>query len=200
MTKYFSSDHHVFHENILNLGTGRPFNSISHMHSVLRERHNAVVAPDDDVYFLGDIALGNFEQSILFFLELNGNKFLVTGNHDKIFSGTNSKKRIETFTPLYEAVGFTILPEITSIFIDNQEVVLSHFPYRGDHEREEKFNKNRPVNKGLPLLNGHTHYRNRFDVNEPLAMHVGVDANNFTPVSEIEVIEWINQLRDKKLI
>lgn len=204
MTRFFTSDSHIGHANILRLGEGRPFHTLNHMHTELMLRHNAIVQPDDEVFFLGDIALGNLEESIQVFKNFNGKKYLVPGNHDKIFSGTNSKKRIETFALVYEEAGFEILEENTSIFIDKQEVILSHFPYTGDHVMnnmgEERYSRNRPKDTGLPLLHGHTHYTTRFTSGQPRSLHIGVDANSFTPVSEHEIEAWLDVLRKQKLI
>ncbi len=201
MSIFFRSDDHFGHENILNLGNGRPFNSMNHMHTVMINNHNSIVNPEDEVYFLGDLAMGNFEQTIKIFERMNGTKFLVPGNHDKIFSATNSKKRIETFSPLYEEAGFTILPEETKIILDNQEIILSHFPYHEEgYKGVERFTKNRPINIGLPLIHGHTHQRYKQLNEKDLTFHVGVDSNNFYPVPEKEIIAWLNKLRFEKII
>lgn len=197
--RYFTSDHHFGHENILHLGEGRPFNSLNHMHTEIINRHNSLVTWDDEVYYLGDIAMGFFEKTIELFQRMNGVKYFIPGNHDKIFSSKSNQKRIDTFTLLYEEAGLTILPEITSIIIDNQEVLLSHFPYRADHVGGLRFEKNRPVDTGLPLIHGHTHQRSVFFEN-PREYHVGVDAHNYYPVPETEIITWLNDLRNKKLI
>lgn len=194
MTKFFTSDEHFGHTNILHLGEGRPFKDLNHMHSIIIRNHNSIVTPDDDVYFLGDIAMGTLEDSLKVFHGMMGNKFLIPGNHDKIFTGANSQTRIERFWPIYEEAGFTILPENTTIMVGEYEVALSHFPYAGDHTFKDRYEKNRPPDVGLPLLHGHTHQRTRFTEEAPNTLHVGVDGNNFTPVSESEVLEWIETL------
>jgi calcineurin-like phosphoesterase family protein len=204
MTIHFSSDHHILHENILKLGEGRPFDSMHYMMSIIRDNWWKTVAEDDTIYLLGDIAMGDFTESIKFFQDLPGEKFFVPGNHDKNFS-KNSNAHIERFTPLYEEVGFAILSENTHIMVPvswgEQKVLLSHFPYAEDYliGRRDKYEKNRPVNKGLPVIHGHTHSRERFS-NDPLEFHVGVDANNFTPVSLDEVTVWLEGLKTAGII
>ena len=196
---WFTSDTHIGHDNILNLGEGRPFNSLNHMSSTIRDKWNNTVEPSDTIFVMGDIAMGNFEQSIQFFTNLPGNKLMIAGNHDKIFSGTNTKTRIERFTPLYEEVGFTILPENTSVTfvtdVGEKEVLLSHFPYGEEWlgDNKDKFLKNRPVDTGLPLVHGHSHQRTKFE-SGPRQFSIGVDANEFTPVSAVEILRWIEQL------
>jgi calcineurin-like phosphoesterase family protein len=189
--RFFTSDQHIGHENILRLGDGRPFRDLKHMHSIIMRNWYQVVQPDDEVWVLGDIAMGNLEQSIQFFAALPGRKLLVPGNHDRLFSGSNSRTRQEASRALYEAVGFEIQPETTHTRINGREVVLSHFPYAPtEHERSLKYAKNRPVDEGLPLIHGHTHARARFSAN-PREFHVGVDANDFTPVAESEISRWL---------
>lgn len=200
---HFTSDHHAGHTNILHLGDGRDFKSISHMHAEIINRHNSVVGFDDDVYFLGDIAMGTLEDSLKIFSGMMGNKFLIPGNHEKIFSGTNSKTRIQTYTPVYEDAGFTVLPENTSVVIDGQEVLLSHFPYSEklfNKTQTDKFAKNRPVDTGLPLIHGHTHQRHQHQDDRKRMFHVGMDSTNFTPVSEVEIVDWLNRLRTNKIL
>lgn len=199
MTIHFSSDHHILHENILKLGDGRPFTTMKDMVGCIHHNWVENVMNDDTIYVLGDAAMGDIEESILFFKGLPGNKFMIPGNHDKNFS-RNSKTYVERYAPLYEDAGFTVLPENTHIMLPvswgEQKVLLSHFPYSENWfgDKKDKYAKNRPVNAGLPLVHGHTHSRCRFSGN-PLEFHVGVDANNFTPVNESVVVTWLEDLR-----
>lgn len=84
---FFCSDHHFGHSNILAFQNWdgsmlRPgFNDIEHMNEVLIERHNSVVAPNDRVYFLGDVAMSGKYLPLLH--RMNGKKVLIKGNHDK---------------------------------------------------------------------------------------------------------------------
>ena len=49
------------------------------MNSVLIKNWNYVVKPDDTIYFVGDMAMGNSDRFIHI---LNGNIFFIWGNHD----------------------------------------------------------------------------------------------------------------------
>jgi len=60
-------------------------------------------------------------------------------------------------------------------------VLLCHFPYRGDSQEQDRFPDARPIDKGEWLLHGHVH--DRWSQNGRM-INVGVDANDFTPVSE----------------
>lgn len=98
MNIFFTSDQHYYHHNMLihrktyGGGSGdftqRPFRTTDEMHSVLKKRHNELVAPEDTVYHLGDFAYGpgaKSWQSVRDVLSrLNGNHHLILGNHDHI--------------------------------------------------------------------------------------------------------------------
>lgn len=207
---FFTSDQHFGHENILrNLGSGRPFNSLNHMHSCIRANWFSSVSAEDTVYVLGDAAMGLFEETVQLFSDLPGSKFFVPGNHDRI-GRTQSKARNERFRPLYEAAGFEVLEDVSWLNVDTsygvQRVVLSHYPYAesshsdGSEVVRDKFRKFRPVDEGFPLIHGHTHSRDRLNPEQPLQFHVGVDANSFAPVPLTEVQLWLESLRSDGVI
>ncbi|MEP5758748.1 MAG: hypothetical protein ABJ327_05425 [Litoreibacter sp.] len=57
MTIWCTADTHFGHENIIPF-SGRPFQSASHMDSVLIENMWKVVQPEDTLYVIGDFAFG----------------------------------------------------------------------------------------------------------------------------------------------
>lgn len=196
--KYFTADTHIGHANILHLGAGRPFRDLAHMHSVLLKNAWATVGPDDELYHLGDAAMGNFEDSIKVLAAFPGKKFLVPGNHDKIFPKLNTVTRIERFKPMYEDAGYEVLElhHTLELTVDGKplEVLLAHIPYSPEQYggRSDKLAFARPEDKGLWLIHGHTHSQETA-TDHPREIHVGVDANNWTPVSELEIIERIRR-------
>lgn len=197
--KFFTSDTHFGHARILELGAGRPFKNLAHMHSIILKNAWAKVGPEDDLYHLGDAALGNFDESLKVLAAMPGRrKFLIPGNHDKIFPRLNTVTRIARFAPMYESAGFEILELHPLITLDADgepiEVRLSHVPYSPERYsgREDKLAFARPVDDGKWLIHGHTHSSEKAS-EHPREIHVGVDANNWTPVSELEIIERIRQ-------
>lgn len=201
MTNFFTSDFHLGHARILELGSGRPFATLEEMHSAILTSWRETVKPEDTVFLLGDIIMGNFEETIKLFEGLNGNKMFVAGNHDRIFSGANSKSRIERHMPFFIEAGFTVLPENTSTFINTrwgkQEVLLSHFPFSGDsHSEEDRFANHRFTDNGLPLIHGHTH-GNGTQNPSPREFHVGVDSHNFELVPESKIVEWLETIKSE---
>jgi calcineurin-like phosphoesterase family protein len=83
----FSSDHHFGHRAVLGerLGLRRPFDTIEAHDEGLIALWNAAVRPEDTVWHLGDFCYRCPEaQAREIFSRLNGRKFLVRGNHDKV--------------------------------------------------------------------------------------------------------------------
>lgn len=197
--KFFTSDSHIGHANILTLGVGRPFRDLAHMHSILLMRAWEVVGPEDELYHLGDAAMGEFDASLKILAAYPGRKkYLIPGNHDKIFPKLNTETRIARFKPMYEDAGFEVLELHPLITLDEdgaaQEVRLSHVPYSPERYsgRTDKLAFARPEDDGKWLIHGHTHSSDKAS-EHPRELHVGVDANNWTPVSELELIERIRK-------
>jgi calcineurin-like phosphoesterase family protein len=86
MATYFTSDTHFGHATLLNaaMPRPRPFACIEDHDEALIRRWNAVVQnASDDVWHLGDFALGaSSERCEQVFRRLRGRKQLVLGNHD----------------------------------------------------------------------------------------------------------------------
>lgn len=197
--RFFTSDTHFSHERILVLGEGRPFKSIGHMNQALIENAWSVMSDEDELYHLGDAAMGNFDESIKILAAMPGRKkFLIPGNHDKVFPRLNKASRIERFTPMYEDAGYEVMNihELITLDLGNgdlREVRLSHVPYspeRFEGARGDKLAFARPVDDGKWLIHGHTHSSEK-QSEHPREIHVGVDANNWTPVSEYDIIAHI---------
>ena len=88
---FVTSDTHFFDEHLLGLTdfAVRPFLLASMMNETIIENWNEVVAPNDTVYHLGDIAVhfirpeSKSHQDVYDVLKrLNGNLVLIKGNHD----------------------------------------------------------------------------------------------------------------------
>ena len=188
---FVTADHHFGHVRIGELAQ-RPFASVAEMDSELARRWNAVVGPDDLVLHLGDLALGDLQASLALTATLNGRRFLVPGNHDRVSPARQSKKAIERFLPLYEAAGWTVLPEIVAGTRHGRPLLASHYPYRYGPPPEGRRTPHAPLFEGLPLLHGHTHARDHGP--DGLQFHVGVDAHDFAPVSFDVIDRWLLSL------
>ncbi|PPH89828.1 metallophosphoesterase [Rathayibacter sp. AY1D5] len=192
---FVTSDTHFSHARISEL-TGRPFSTVAEMDAELIRRWNDTVAPESVVLHLGDLALGRIAESLPITAQLHGRRFLVPGNHDRVSPATQSNHAVERFTPLYLAAGWEILPEVITGTRAGHRVIKSHYPYSGDTQDEDRHSSHRPIDRGLPLLHGHTHARENGPVG--YQFHVGVDAFELAPVPMSLVDEWLDDLRRRE--
>lgn len=82
ITIWVTADAHYHHANILKY-TNRPFTDVYHMDNVLIQNWNSRVGPNDIVFVLGDLAMGNrrgMTRNVIH--KLNGWIILIRGNHD----------------------------------------------------------------------------------------------------------------------
>jgi calcineurin-like phosphoesterase family protein len=87
MARWYTADLHLGHANIIRY-CDRPFSDVDEMNRALIDRWNSVVADDDEVWVLGDVALGPIAQSLALIDELHGDKVLVPPPE-------NGRRRIE---------------------------------------------------------------------------------------------------------
>jgi calcineurin-like phosphoesterase family protein len=143
MTNWFTSDLHLGHQNIISY-CDRPYTRVLDMDEDLVERWNYVVEPRDVVYVVGDFAMGRLDDSLAWTSLLNGTKFLIPGNHDRMFNtaGTkyaNSCQRYldAGFAEIREGIGVYDLP-------GGVNAIVNHFPRAGadphdDMQYEDRF-------------------------------------------------------------
>lgn len=191
MTVFFTSDTHFGHKNIIKY-CDRPFASVEEMDEAMVERWNEVVGPDDAVYHMGDVAMGKISTTVKHVERLNGDKYLISGNHDTCHP-CHKKVSSKDFK-MYQDVGFTVLNHTEVIVIGASEtsngrvVRMCHFPYEGDSHDGDRFTEWRPQNDGLWIIHGHVHEKWKIKNKQ---LNVGVDVWDFTPVSMDQVIELI---------
>jgi calcineurin-like phosphoesterase family protein len=185
--RWFTSDLHFGHENIIRY-CGRPFASVEAMNLGLVSRWNETVGLSDEVWVLGDFAMGRIDESLRLVGLLNGTKTLVPGNHDRCWEG--HRRGSDHWTEQYLAAGFDgIVRAPVSLELDGRTVLAGHFPYGGDSRDEDRFVEHRPVDGGRWLLHGHVHERWRQSARQ---LNVGVDAWGGRPVSDSELTVLIH--------
>ncbi len=198
MTLWFTADWHLGHEKILQFEPGRPglgptmVDSIKEHDEILIERHNAVVAPDDVVWVLGDAAMGPITDSLAKCARMNGRKLLVCGNHDRPAMTTDPDKRaawIERykteggFAEVYLTDGAGQGRQSLNVHIPGARMVqVSHYPYTGDSQDTDRYADRRPRDEGVWLLHGHVHSGWVTRPDERM-INVGVDVWDYQPVS-----------------
>lgn len=169
---WFTSDLHLGHVNIIH-SCQRPFETIEEMNQTLIHNYNSMVAKNDTVYILGDLSFRiPVEEANDLIRKLKGKKILIRGNHDKQYDPT----LFEGIYDFYELKGFYKYP-----------IVLMHYPML-------EWPKSR---QGSLHLHGHQH--NKFEYNERmkqadiLRYDVGVDANDYFPVSLNSIKDYMTK-------
>ena len=187
---FFTSDTHFGHSKIIDY-CKRPFSSIEEHDKTLIQNWNNVVGQDDTVFHLGDFAYGNSQFVSNIIKQLNGNIILIKGNHD-----------LRNMNPtLYNMFSDAVYQ--ARILIDKQTVYLNHFPFLCFEHGDINLYKD---NYSIQLF-GHVHSgpltssedTSRLNILLPTQYDVGVDNNNFTPISWIDVKNKIKQQINKSL-
>lgn len=197
---FFTSDWHVGHTNCIEFDS-RPFSNIDHMHSVLINNYNATVRKYDICYFLGDMGLASFETMKSVVGQLNGQKILIFGNHDK------------PSNQFWYRCGFDALLYMGSVRVGKDTVTMTHCPLRGikredvtgmkgavmgEHWHGERRHTQFSIpNWGQFHLHGHIHSPNdgKSTKIQGRQYDVGVVANNYRPVSFSQIESWIATTR-----
>ena len=167
------------------------------MNETLIHNWNNVVGEDDTVYHLGDVALGAWVDWDKSLSRLNGHKILVVGNHDRLFQVKEAQR--ERWIAEYGKWFVAIAPAQRGIRLADGTVVnLSHFPYDGDSHGDDRFASERLSDDGTILVHGHTHSNSVLSQSRlgTPQVHVGADAHDFTPVSEDQVIGYIEMFKN----
>lgn len=183
---FFTSDHHFSHQNIIRY-CARPFSNAEEMDAEMMRIWNEVVAPSDEVFYLGDFSLS--AQAVRTIApKLNGTKHLIMGNHD--LCHPVHKKKAATALEIYREAGFGALELSREMEIAGESVLLHHLPYLSPNAVDrygDKYNQYRPENLGKWLLCGHIHQKWK---RVGRMINVGVDVWGFKPVP-ITAIEEI---------
>lgn len=190
MARFWLSDLHLRHRNIGGYEPGRQMaarsSRVEDLDAMLIDRWCAVVGTDDEVWLLGDGAMGPIDDSLPLLGGLPGRIILVPGNHDRCWHG---HRNAEVWRQLYLDAGVdTIVDGPTGVDIAGWRVVVSHLPYVGDSGDEDRYVEFRPVDRGRWLIHGHVHSRWR---QRHRMINVGVDAWDFSPVPEATLAAMI---------
>ena len=142
------------------------------MNRELIERWNSVVKKNDKVWHLGDFILGKKEMAVDIVSRLNGNIYLVKGNHDR----NNEWYREMGIKEVYDH------PIIIRDFI-----ILSHAP--------QPF----ICDSRTPYVNffGHVHSSEMFETYGPRHFCACVERHDYKPVNIEEVIKHFQKGEEK---
>lgn len=170
---FFTSDTHFGHDREFLWGP-RGFTSSQEHDEAIIKNWNGTVGPDDIVYHLGDLMLGDNAHGIECVKRLNGHIKLIRGNHD-----TDARWKLYATLPNIELIGWAEV-----IKYNKYQFYLSHHP-----TMTSNLDKAPHLRMHLINLYGHTHQQNQFYTGIPFMFHVGIDSNNNKPVSIDDVIE-----------
>ena len=171
---FFTSDLHFGHKNIIKF-CNRPFDSVEAMDKALIKNWNATVQHDDEVYIVGDFThdYGNAKK---YLPVLNGKKYMIEGNHDKFLRDLKEKE-----------YWFEWVKEYAVVYCSGMKLVLFHYPiaeWSGFYS-------------GSIHIHGHVHNRPiapSWNPSITRAFNVGVDVNDFKPVSIDSIIMRANKI------
>lgn len=177
---WFTSDLHFGHDREF-VWEARGFENIEAMNAAIVERFNSKVQPEDTVYILGDLMLGDNVAGEECLSKLNGKKIIILGNHD-----TNT--RIKIYAKYAEEITY-----VKVIKYKKKNIYLSHYPTLTGNMDDEPWHC-------VLNLHGHTHQVDNFTAgHENYMFHVGVDSHNCYPVHIDDVLAAIkNKYEENK--
>lgn len=174
---YFTSDWHIGHDKEF-IYKPRGFTNIFNHDTAIIEKCNQIVKPEDELWILGDLALGinEHEWNRIFYNIKCQNVHFIIGNHD-------TDKRIDKYIDEY---GFELEGYANIIkYSKKKRFYLSHYPTITD-------NFDDTIRSHTICLYGHTHQKTNFFNNNPYIYHVGVDSHDMYPVSIEQIIKNID--------
>lgn len=160
MKVFFIADTHFGDSNIIRY-ENRPFSDIQEMDSILIKNWNKTVSRNDRVFLVGDFSAYGFKKNYEICHQLNGEKFLIMGNHD-----TQNEK-------YYYDCGFDSVSRYPIIY--ENFWIVSHEPLY--------------INRNMPYANifGHVHSNPLYsDVSEQ-SFCVSVERINYMPIEFSEI-------------
>ena len=165
---YFTSDQHFGHRGIIEMQK-RPFQSVEEMNAKILSNYNQKVRNNDAVYILGDICHRmRVSDANAIISKMNGKKHLLIGNHDKKYD-----------TALFESICDFRLISLNGVAVALMHYPILSWPYK---------------NRNSIHLHGHVHGRSTDNEknrkNGVLRYDVGVDANEFFPVSIEQILDF----------
>ena len=163
--KFYTSDLHFGHKNIIEY-ENRPFRTVEEMDEALILAWNRKVRKGDEVYILGDFGFISGERANIILRRLNGQKYLIRGNHD------NSFLKDKTF----DRTRFEWIKDYATIKDGSHLICMFHYPIAVWDQQHH----------GALHLYGHVHSNK--DGHHPLvhnlgpnAINVGCDIHDFEP-------------------
>lgn len=171
---WFTSDTHFGHANVINLAN-RPFRDAREMEDALVASINAMVAPSDTLYHLGDFSMKiDVDEEERIMRRLNCRDIhILPGNHDRHLGELAARGLVHVEPPILE------------LKIDGRRFPMAHYPIADWAGK----------GRGSIHLHGHIHshgpaYNEACRQRGLLRYDVGVDANGYAPVSLTQILAF----------
>jgi calcineurin-like phosphoesterase family protein len=209
MARWFTSDLHLGHGNVIGF-CDRPARDATHMNSLILDALNDAAGPDDELWVIGDMAMGDLDRTLASTRRLTaGRLILVAGNHDRVHpyaAGEGTPKQARWLEQYRSAsridqihTNGTVLTLAGGLVVD-----VNHFPRTNPNDEPrrradgtivaDKFARWRPVDTGRPLLCGHVHEK---WLQRGNMLNVGIDANGGRPISEDDAVALLTYPADR---
>lgn len=174
---WFTADWHIGHDKDF-IYAARGFSNIIEHDTAIIKHCNELVAPDDELWILGDLAMnGNEKEWNRIYCSIHcQNVHYLQGNHD-----TDNKMDIYDKVYRFEYHGYADVMSVSKRI----KLYLSHYPTYTDNGTDRV----KVIN-----LHGHTHSKEKFFNNNPSMYNVAVDAHDCYPVSLTEILKNINEV------
>ena len=167
MNSWITSDHHFGHANIIQY-CKRPFKDVYHMNETMIEYWNAVVRPDDVVYYLGDFTLNSRAEQYV--ERLNGTIHFMPGSHDNWMKKDISRHEGDMWSK------HSFLPPLYEIKYNGVYITMCHYAMRTWPRSHH----------GSLHVYGHSH---GMLPGAGRSMDIGVDTNSFYPYRIEDIIK-----------
>lgn len=175
---FITSDTHFGHNKSF-LFEPRGFSTIAKHDKGVIENWNSIVQPDDIVYHLGDVMLGDNEYGLECLKQLNGQIKLIRGNHD-----SDVRWKIYNELPNVELLGWSTMIKYRKYYF-----YLSHFPTLCSNYDTDKLLRTKIIN-----LCGHSHTKEPLNnIENGIIYHCELDANDNKPVLLDNIIERLQK-------
>lgn len=163
---FYSSDLHLYHKSMLRYG--RDFDNVEDMNEAIITNWNNKVKKDSKVFLMGDVSFGNKNKTSDILDRLNGEIYIILGNHDEISKLKHNK--------------VVSICDYLEISCGDYFIVLSHFPFEVWNKRQYQ----------SWHLHGHCHGSLVLENDNQKRIDVGIDCSpSFSPFSFSEIEEMM---------
>lgn len=197
---YYIADTHFGHENIIKYdfreGSSRNFSSIFEHDDFIIKNWNEKVKSSDSVYILGDFSWYNNSATKEILETLNGQKFLIRGNHDWWAKDGACRKLLQASY------------DYKQIHDGDETLILSHYPimmWNGQHRgfihlygHVHNSDEENDYQEFIRTLNERYKTRDKY-FKEMIAINVGCMNIDYTPMSLEELLE-MRKKKERRII